>query len=72
MIYLIAICYNICYGCIKETSPRDVSFTRPKLLFVRRKKLIIIILGGGGGGGGGGVIYFYVYLPIFRTTDNLK
>ena len=46
--------YNIiCFGCVKETSPGDVSFTRLKLMFG------IIILGG--------YIFLYMYLTTKET-----
>ena len=34
--------------------------------------LLFFFFLGGGGGGGGGSIYFYVYIPIIRTTYNSK
>ena len=59
---LIVVYNNICFGCVKETSHRDVSFTHPKHMFDREKLMIIILR----------AIYFYVYLPIIGTTDKLK
>ena len=58
---------RICFGSVKETSPRDVSFTHPKRIFDREKPHVIFFFFWGGGG-----IYFHVYRPIVRTTDNSK
>ena len=58
---LLTVSNNICFGCVKETSPSDISFTHPKLMFDR--KLIKSFLG---------VIYFYVYRSIIQITDNSK
>ena len=59
---------NICFWCVKEKSPSDISFTHQKRMF-DRKTLIIIIFEGYIFLR---VIYFYVYLPIIRTFNSSK
>ena len=64
-IFLIAVYYDIYFGCVKETTPSDDSFTCPTLMFDRKTLIpIVFILGG--------EYIFYIYLPIIRTTDNSK
>ena len=53
---LITVNNNICFGCVKETSPWDVSSTHPKLMFDREKN----------------DYHFWGLLTIIWTTDNSK
>ena len=45
MICLNNVYNNICFGCVKETSHRDVSFMLPKPMFDVKKQKIIIFDG---------------------------
>ena len=61
---LITVNNRICFGCVKETSPRDwETFLLPAQNFCFIEKKLIITYGG---------YIFYVYLPTIRTTDKLE